>query len=665
MALKPLKYIPEWWELCARYRYDIYAFAVEALGVTPTWQQELLFESIQFDGSRTSVASGHGCFGKGTKIRLANGKWKRVEKITINDAVMGTDGFTPREVIKVVRGYQELYQFEYANGSKHVYNKSHILCLVSLESKNGWKAGDTMEVLVSKYLEWPEETKRLFAAYELKHRKFQPVKINNVTTLGEGDYYGFVLDGDATFLTADGMVHHNTGKTASAGIVALWHLLFFQDSITMFTAPQIGQLKKQVWKEISINLGRLKAGPLAWLADYVGYQSEFVYIKGYKAEWYIFAKTAPKHQPTNLAGNHADNYLLWGDEASGIADEIWDVALGALTHDDNRAVMTSQPTRNAGMFYETHHKLSHRAGGVWIALTFNGEESPLVSKQSLEEQRQKYGSRDDPQYQIRVLGQFPDRSDEFLITKRQADDMYVGASIFAEHIFGYVITVDVGGGVGRDDSVIAVSKVWGETQWGDRARRVEVVDIPLCKNKDDITELFAKINECILKYPNATLVVDDNGAGKGLGQLLKKNGIWYMPVYWGGACFNNDNRKEYVNKRALAYVCLKRAIESGRFKVKTKKFKVKIQDQIIKIPYTFDEHSRYKILSKDEMKRQGIKSPDLGDVFAFLFLENVFYTEAYENVVVADDSPEAQERAERKSRFDKLKNAAKELANKG
>lgn len=661
MALKPLKDIPEWWELCVRYRYDIYAFAVEALGVTPTWQQELLFESIQFDGSRTSVASGHGCFGKGTKIRLANGKWKRVEKITINDAVMGTDGFTPREVVQVVKGYQELYQFEYANGSRHVYNKSHILCLVSLETKNGWKAGDTMEVLVSKYLEWPEETKRQFAAYELKHRKFQPVKINNVTALGEGDYYGFVLDGDSTFLTSDNMVHHNTGKTASAGIVALWHLLFFEESLMMFTAPQIGQLKKQVWKEISINLSRLKSGPLAWLADYVGYQSEMVYIKGYKEKWYVFAKTAAKHQPTTIAGNHGDNYAVWVDEASGVDDAILDVAFGALTHEDNRAIMTSQPTRNAGMFYETHHKLSHRAGGVWIALTFNGEESPLVSKQSLEEQRQKYGSRDDPQYQIRVLGQFPDRADEFLITKRQADDMYVGASLFEDHVFGYVITVDVGGGVGRDDSVIAVSKVWGEAQWGDRARRVEVVDIPLCKNKDDITELLGKINECILKYPNATLVVDDNGAGKGLGQLLKKHGIFYMPVYWGGACFNNDNRKEYVNKRALAYVCLKRAIESGRFKVKTRKYKVKIQDQIIKIPYTFDEHSRYKILSKDEMKRQGIKSPDLGDVFAFIFLENVFYTEAFESVVVADDSPEAQERAEKKARFDRLRKAAQAL----
>ena len=113
MALQPLKEIPEWWELCVRYRYDIYAFAVEALGITPTWQQELLFESIAFDGSRTSVASGHGCFGKGTKIRLANGKWKRVEKITINDAVLGSDGITPREVISTVTGWQDLYRFEF------------------------------------------------------------------------------------------------------------------------------------------------------------------------------------------------------------------------------------------------------------------------------------------------------------------------------------------------------------------------------------------------------------------------------------------------------------------------------------------------------------------------------------------------------------------------
>ncbi|MBD0199034.1 hypothetical protein IAF67_18960, partial [Acinetobacter baumannii] len=146
--------------------------------------------------------------------------------------------------------------------------------------------------------------------------------------------------------------------------------------------------------------------------------------------------------------------------------------------------------------------------------------------------------------------------------------------------------------------------------------------------------------------------------GKGLGQYLKKQGIFYVPVYWGSQCFSNDNRKEFTNKRSLAYVGLARAIANGRFKIKTKKHNVKIKDQLIHVPYRFDDFARYKILSKDEMKRMGIKSPDIGDAFAFLFLENVHYTEAYETVNVTDDTPEGREQAERKSRFSALREAA-------
>ena len=45
---------------------------------------------------------------------------------------------------------------------------------------------------------------------------------------------------------------HSTGKTRSAGVVALWHLCCYANSIMMFTAPQITQLRNQVWKEITI-----------------------------------------------------------------------------------------------------------------------------------------------------------------------------------------------------------------------------------------------------------------------------------------------------------------------------------------------------------------------------------------------------------------------------
>lgn len=497
MALVDLRKRADWKRLCARYRPSIEAFAIEVLGIKPTHQQLILFRSIVRNGSRTSVASGHG-----------------------------------------------------------------------------------------------------------------------------------------------------TGKTASAGIVALWHLLFFDHSVMMFTAPQINQLRKLVWKEITISHARLKASKFSWLADYVVILAEMVYIRGHDKTWHVLAKTAPKNQPTNLAGQHGDNYMLWVDEACGVDDAVIDVAMNALTHANNRAVMTSQPARPAGYFYDTHHRLSHRAGGVWVALTFNGEHSPLVSKKTIAEMLQKYGHRDDAGYMIRVRGLFPDLSNEFLVARSQAEEMYVGRSLFSDdHAnFGYIISVDVGGGVGRDDSVVTVAKVWGRKQWGEDARRVEIVDIPLCKNKDSIHELTGIIDECMTRYPNATVVLDDNGAGKGLGQNLKSKGIWYKPVVWGGSCFSQANRSEYFNKRSQANVCLARAIDQGRFKIKTNKYKVKIIEQISRIAYFFDDHSRYKVLSKEDMRKKGIKSPDMADTFAFLFLEGVNYTEAHEVAYesAVDDSEQAR-----------------------
>ncbi len=512
MALVALSKRLEWYRFCLRYQHDLFGFAIEVLGVQPTWQQKILFQSISIAGSRTSVASGHG-----------------------------------------------------------------------------------------------------------------------------------------------------TGKTMSAGITALWHLLCFHNSIMLFTAPQINQLKKQVWKEIGLNLDRLRANPeYAWLAEYVVFQSDLVYIRGEtkqldaenKSKWCVKAKTAPKHSPTNIAGEHGDNYMLWGDEACGIDDEVMNVVMGALTHADNRAVLTSQPARGNGFFFDTHHKLSYKVGGEWISLTFNGELSPIVSPKSLREQLLKYGSRDDPQYKIRVRGEFPERLDEFIITTSMVDDTYKGTSLKEEHQeYGYIISVDVGGGVGRDDSVVVVAKIWGEQHWGRRARRIEVIDIPMCKNTGDSANIFGVINECLVTYDNAMVVADTNGVGNELGKMLQQAGIYYKPVKWGGACFNNENKKLYANLRTQAYVCLGRAMKDGRFKMKTRKYANKYQDQMIKIPYSFDDQYRYKLKSKGDMAKEGIKSPDLGDALAFLFLEGVSYS-------VADSNKQSDElgtqRSERQQQFAQL-----------
>lgn len=638
MALRSLDSLPEWKAVCQRYRYDIGRFSIEALGMNYTLQQEELFNSVAFDGSRTSVSSGHGCFAKGTPIMLDTGEVLPVEEITINHFLMGDDGCSRREVLYLERGREKMFKFTYSDGTSHTFNESHILCLMH------HKTGEKREITVNKWHKLNNVEKTCYGTYRLLSNPWGCVSVGGyeifpviaVEDVGEGDYYGFLVDGNHKFLSGDRTVFHNTGKTRSAGVVALWHLCFFPHSVMMFSAPQIQQLRKLVWKEIEICLSLMRNGRLAWLADYITVLAESVYIKGHQKTWHVYAKTAPKGNPQALAGNHGDYLMIWVDEATAVDTGVFDVLTGALTHDDNRMVLTSQPAKPSGFFYDTHHKLSIKAGGIWNALIFNSEMSPIVSDSKIKESLLQYGSRDDPQYMIRIRGLFPDLAGEFLVTQRMAEKAYQGASVHPKlHAdYGYFILVDVGGGVGRDDSTITIAKVWGTAQWGRQARRAELVRIPLCKNNDDIHELTAVIEECLIEYSNATVLLDSNGAGAGLAQNLKSLGIYFKPMHWGGQCFSNKNRKEYVNKRAQAYVCLSRAINQGRFKVKTIYIKGKVVEQLTRIPYTFDEQARFKILSKEEMRRKGITSPDIVDTFAFIFLEGTQYTPASDGMTV-------------------------------
>ncbi len=132
------------------------------------------------------------------------------------------------------------------------------------------------------------------------------------------------------------------------------------------------------------------------------------------------------------------------------------------------------------------------------------------------------------------------------------------------------------------------------------------------------------LKEQIRKYPNLSIIVDTNGAGTGLKQHLLREGIHFEEVNWGVPCFSNNDKAIYSNDRALASVCLQRAVKAGNFKVLTPLYRSKIEEQLTRLPYKFDEKGRYKIPSKEDMRRNGIASPDIVDTFAFLFLRQSY-----------------------------------------
>jgi hypothetical protein len=364
----------------------------------------------------------------------------------------------------------------------------------------------------------------------------------------------------------------------------------------------------------------------AWLAEYIEIKAESVCMRGYQKTWYILAKTAPKGAPENLAGLHGDWLFIWADEASGVPDANFGVMGGALSDRRNRMVLTSQPTRNNGFFYDTHHRLSKQQGGVWDDLVFSSEESPIADDPFLHEKLIQYGGRDNPEYQIKVLGRFPDRTDIYLNSESQLDPCFGRKAITEGMNYGYLICVDVGAGEYRDYSAVIVVRVSGYGEYGDEARRMELVDVPLFSNSRDLQFLGGKVLDVFTQYENATVLVDRGGMGVAVCQQLENAGVPVTRVNWGDPCHNNDLRKRFFNQRAQALYTLARAIKEGRVGFLDERYRTQLLQQGSRIPYTFDEKARYKIMDKAAMLKDGIKSPDMWDALSFAFLESAYYT---------------------------------------
>jgi len=423
---------------------------------------------------------------------------------------------------------------------------------------------------------------------------------------------------------------HGTGKTSSFGVIALWHLLCYYCSNTIISAPKLATVHDGVWKEFADVHAKIKAGPHAWLCDYFVIEHERVYVAGFKLNWWIACKTAPRGSPENLAGAHRD-WLLWLiDEASGVPDPNFGVIGGSLTDARNRMVLASQPTRNSGFFYDTHHSLSRSRGGVWCSLVFDSEESPLVSDAFIAEKIQQYGGRDDPQYQIKVRGRFPANLEGQLLSRGDLEAAIgVEECVRPDDDWGYLVLVDVGAGEYRDKSVVAVAKAVGQGQSHEQdARRVHIVSFPIISNSIQPTALGAQVLQIAGKLSNATVLIDGGGLGLAVFKRLQELGLTNtVKVLWGNPCFKKALKESFFNQRAHAMVSIARATKAGQLTIAAEAFqdsrnKSEIIDQGSRIPYHFNDHAQYVIESKRSKEWEGLPSPDIWDSCSFAFLED-------------------------------------------
>ncbi len=106
------------------------------------------------------------CLGKGTKVLMYDGTLKKVEDIQVGDRLMGDDS-TPRNVLSLAQGQEEMYWIRQNKGIDYRVNKSHILSLKRSRNEGKHKHGDILNIEVSEYIEKSDKFKSNYKGYKV------------------------------------------------------------------------------------------------------------------------------------------------------------------------------------------------------------------------------------------------------------------------------------------------------------------------------------------------------------------------------------------------------------------------------------------------------------------------------------------------------------------
>lgn len=387
---------------------------------------------------------------------------------------------------------------------------------------------------------------------------------------------------------------HGTGKSTVLSWVVLWYLFTRKNAQVPCTAPTTGQIHDVLWKEVAKWMQRMPEG----VAELYEWSNEYIRMKEAPETWFARAKTARKEAPEALAGIHGDHVLFIIDEASGVPNEVFNVAEGALTEEDALVIMISNPTRLVGYFYDSFHSDKN----AWECLHFNSEDSPIVDRAYVERILFKAkGDKESDEYRIRVQGEFP---------KSDSVDGKGYVPILAKTDLSYTQEPVVGGVIrlGVDPSGEGVD----ETTWVIR-NQFHAQIVAREKISDD-KGIAAKTLTIMQNWeiPSHEVYIDNFGVGANVAQYLAFAGELVNAVNVGDPA---QDEETYMNRRAEAYWRLREWIKTGS----TLKEAGDAWEELLTIRQRKELSGKMKMMGKREMRNEGYKSPNIADALMLTF----------------------------------------------
>jgi len=386
---------------------------------------------------------------------------------------------------------------------------------------------------------------------------------------------------------------HGVGKSAFLSWLILWFLGTRFPARIGCTAPTSHQLSDVLWGELAKWHRRMDPefkGMYRITSDMV----EFTY--GPK-ESYAVARTARRETPEAFQGLHSENMLFIADEASGIDDIIFQVGEGAMSTEGAKTVLTGNPTRTSGYFYDSHNKMKD----MWCRLKVGCEDSKNVAPAYFKMMAKKYGL-DSNVYRVRVLGDFP----------KDDDDSVIPLSLIEEAVIRKVEPTQVRPIWGLDIARFGSAR----SALCERIGNSMPEKVQSWRGKDlmqtagIVYNLWEKRKD---ENRPVSINVDCIGIGAGVADRLREMGLPAIDVNVGEApsIESHYNRlrdelwfraREWFDKRNVS-MCQDEDLI----------------DELTSPKYKYTSLGKLQVESKEEMIKRGVASPDLADAFCLTF----------------------------------------------
>jgi hypothetical protein len=397
---------------------------------------------------------------------------------------------------------------------------------------------------------------------------------------------------------------HDVSKSHTVSRLACWWIDVHPpgEAFVVTTAPTTAQVEAILWRYIGA-AHRKGSLPGRITLD---------------AKWYIgqelvgYGRKPADYDQAAFQGIHARYVLVIIDEAGGVPKSIFDAVDALATNIDARVAAVGNPDDPA-----SHFATICKPGSGWAVKkisafdtpAYTGEKVPaellplLVSPEWVEERKLRWGVTS-PIYQSKVLGEFPDLSDDTLILPRWIE---AAQKRTLERTRRPIIAADIAR-FGEDETVI----MRREGGWI-RTYRAHHKDDTMT-TAGHIAKAMRDIDDEAGKNDWVRAIVDAPGVGGGVVDRLAELELPVVP-YNGGE--GPIDKERFVNARAEDYWTLRERFEQGEVDIDPDDDKLAAQLGLIK--WGIDSRGRIKIESKDDMRKRGLPSPDRADAMAIAF----------------------------------------------